>query len=175
MKRSILIAAAAAFTLAVSGMSAQACNPLLEKGKVASKLPAALLARNQVNRPPSAASIVGLWHVIHTASDGSLFLEGYDMWHSDGTEEEMANAPPATGPVCFGVYTAKGRKVDLLTHVVFLYDLNNNFQGTLNMTQSNKVSSDGNSYDGTFDAKIYDPAGDLVAEVTGTSAADRLD
>jgi hypothetical protein len=36
------------------------------------------------------------------------------------------------------------------------------------------VSSDGNSYTGTFDAKFYDPTGTLFNEVTGTTTADRL-
>jgi hypothetical protein len=42
------------------------------------------------------------------------------------------------------------------------------------MTQTNKVSKDGNSYSGNFDAKFYDTSGNQFMEIAGTSAADRL-
>jgi hypothetical protein len=164
---------------AVTGGSfrAEACNPLLGKnyGKQVppTTLPAAMLAKNYPDRR-AQATIVGLWHAIHTASDGTLFLEGYETWNSDGTENEIANLPPATGPICVGVFTTHGKKIDLTTHVTWLYDLNNDFVGTLNTTQENKVARDGNSYTGTFDAKFYDTSGTLFNEVTGTTVADRL-
>lgn len=167
----IAIAVAA---LAVSALSAQACNPLLNKhGAIPTTLPASMLAQNNPSRPGNN-SIVGLWHVVHTADDGSLLFESYDMWHSDGTEEEMVNGPPAAGPVCFGVWVQSGKTIQLLTHVAFLYDLDNNFVGTLNLIETNKVKGNGNKYTGTIDVKIYDPNGVLVAEQTGTTEADRL-
>ena len=170
-----VISAATAIVLGVSGMSAQACNPMLnKKGAVATKLPASMLAQNNPNRPRTAASIVGLWHVVHTADDGSLLFESYDMWHSDGTEEEMVNGPPAAGPICFGVWTQSGNTIQLLTHVAFLYDLNNNFVGTLNLTETNEVNRSGNHYAGTIDVKVYGPNGKLVGEQTGTTKAERL-
>ena len=174
MKYSVMLAAAA-IAFSVSGMSAQACNPLLsKKGAVATKLPAFMLAQNNPVRRASGGSIVGLWHVVHTADDGSLIFESYDMWHSDGTEEEMPNSPPAAGALCLGVWTQSGKTIQLLTHVAFLYDLNNNFVGTLNLTEANKVKDDGNKYTGTIDVKVYDPNGNLVAEQTGTTKAERL-
>jgi hypothetical protein len=168
---------ATALLLGVSAMSAQACNPLLDKnhGKhVAPRsLPASMLAKNNPNIP-TRPSIVGLWHVTHTDTEGNLIFESYDMWHSDGTEEEMVNGPPAGGPVCFGVWTQSGNSIHLLTHVAFLYDLSNNFVGTLNLTETNRVARDGNRYKGTIDIKIYDPNGNLAQETLGTTKADRL-
>ncbi|HEY1612892.1 MAG TPA: hypothetical protein VGF97_04250 [Rhizomicrobium sp.] len=166
--------AIAALTLGIGTMSAQACDPFANKGAVPTRLPASLLARNNAHAP-ARHSIVGLWHVVHTDSSGNFLFEGFDLWHSDGTEEEMANLPPATGPVCFGVWTQNGKTIELLTHVAFTYDLNNNFTGTINLTEANKMSKDGNSFSGTFDLKQYDADGNLVGEATGTSAADRLD
>jgi hypothetical protein len=172
------ICAAVGLTIAASSISAHACNPLLGKdyGKfITPKVAASLLAKNNP-QSPAKSSIVGLWHLVHTASDGSLFAEAYDTWHSDGTEEELINAPPAAGPICMGVWTQSGKSVQLLTHVTWLYDLNNSFVGTLNMTQVNKMKKgDGNKYTGTFDAKFYDPTGTLFQEITGTTTADRLD
>jgi len=165
-------------TLAAGTISAEACNPLVNKdyGKhiVPMALPASLLARNNPMHR-SGTSIAGLWHVVHTQSDGSLFFEAYDRWQGDGTETELGNLPPATGAVCLGAWKQDGKHVDLLTHVDWLYDLNGNWTGTLNLTETNKVSTDGNAYKGTFDAKFYDTNGNLSNEVTGTSAADRLD
>ena len=176
MKLTILAAVATA-AIAGTTMQAQACNPMLGRnfGKHVAPaiLPAALLAKNSP-RVISGTGIVGLWHDVHTASDGTLFLEGYDTWNRDGTENELGNLPPAGGNLCVGAWTRSGKTINLTTHVAWLYDLNNNQVGTLNITESNKVSMDSNSYTGTFDAHFYDLSGNQFMEVTGTTAADRL-
>jgi hypothetical protein len=172
-----IVAALAFATLAASPFRAEACNPMLNKnfGKHVAPaiLPAAMLAKNHP-ATGGQASIVGLWHDVHTASDGTLFLEGYDTWNRTGTESELGNLPPTAGALCVGVWKQHGKTVDLTAHVTWLYDLNNNFVGTLDITEKNKVSEDGNSYTGTFDAKMYDPSGTLFNETTGTTKADRL-
>lgn len=175
MKYSLMLAAAT-LALGFSGVSAEACNPLLQKGQVPTIMPPSMLAKNHPGmRPPDTNNpIVGLWHVVHTDSDGNLLFEGFDAWHADGNELEMANGPPAGGNVCVGQWTQHGKSIQLLTHVTWLYDLNNNFQGTFNMTQTNKVTGNGNNYTGTLDLKVYDPNGNLVGEVTGTTTAERL-
>jgi hypothetical protein len=172
-----IAAALAIIAFGATPKPANACNPSLAasfgKHVAPAVVPAAMLARNN---PVTSArtSIVGLWHDVRTASDGTLFMEGYDTWHRDGTEIELANLPPATGSVCVGSWKWHGKSADLTTHVAWLYDLNNNFVGTLNITQTTKLSSDGNSYTGTFDAKFFDPNGNLFQETTGTAAAERL-
>ena len=120
------------------------------------------------------ASIVGLWHDVHTASDGTLFLEGYDTWHSDGTEDELGNLPPAGGNLCVGAWRQNGRLAVLTSHVAWTYDLNNNYTGTLFFTEKNIVAPNGLTYTGTFDAKFFDTNGNQTAEITGTTTADRL-
>ncbi|HEY2446779.1 MAG TPA: hypothetical protein VGI20_13670 [Rhizomicrobium sp.] len=171
------IATIAITALAAGTVSAEACNPLLNKdyGKhvAPTTLPASMLASNNPNSR-SGTSIVGLWHVIHTQSNGSLFFEAFDRWQGDGTETELGNLPPATGAICLGAWAQDGKHVNLLTHVDWLYDLNGNWTGTLNLTEINKVNSGGNVYSGTFDAKFYDTNGNLANEVTGMSKADRL-
>ena len=176
MKLTVLAACAAVAIMGAS-MQAHACNPMLGRnfGKhvAPAMLPSALLAKNSP-RASAGAGIVGLWHDVHTASDGTLFLEGYDTWNRDGTENELGNLPPAGGDLCVGVWTRSGKTIALNTHVAWLYDLNNNYVGTLNITESNKVATDGNSYTGTFDAHFYDTNGNQFMEVAGTTAADRL-
>jgi len=170
-------AAVALLALAAGTMSAEACNPLVnqEPGRHVApmSLPPEMLARNHPGGP-AKTSIVGLWYVAHTQSDGTLLFDGYDTWHSDGLEEELGNLPPSTGAVCMGAWVQDGKKVQLLTHVDWLYDENENWVGTLNMTQTNKLSSDGNSYTGPFEAKFYDTNGNLTQDITGTTAAERL-
>ncbi|HEX4156861.1 MAG TPA: hypothetical protein VHY79_00160 [Rhizomicrobium sp.] len=174
MKYSLMVAAAA-IALGFSGLSAEACNPFLDKAITPTKLPAEMLAENHnLKLPDGNNPIVGLWHVVHTDSNGNLFFESYDTWHSDGNELEEVNGDPRAGQVCLGQWTSKGTKVHLLAHVTWLYDINGNYQGTMNMTQTNTVRGRGNEYDGTFDCKIYDPNGNQVDEVTGTTAAERL-
>jgi hypothetical protein len=79
---------------------ADACNPFLAAGfgrhVAPAVVPAAMLARNYPV-PYAPASIVGLWHDVRTASDGTRFMEGYDTWNRDGTEIELANLPQQQG------------------------------------------------------------------------------
>jgi hypothetical protein len=157
-------------------LSAQACNPMLGRdyGKHVSPtvMPAAMLAKNAGIGSPR--SIVGLWHDIHTASDGTLFLEGYDTWNRSGTEYELGNLPPAGGNLCVGVWKTYGDTVELTAHVAWVYDLNSNYVGTLDFTEKNKVSANGNIYTGTFDARFFNPTGGLIQEIKGTTSAERL-
>jgi hypothetical protein len=175
MKLSITLAFALA-ALVGGPLSAQACNPALGpnygKHVSATILPAAMLAENAGVGSPR--SIVGLWHDIHTASDGTLFLEGYDTWVGSGTEYELGNLPPAGGNLCVGVWKTYGDTVELTAHVAWVYDLNNNYVGTLDFTEKNKVSANGKIYRGTFDARFFNTTGGLIQEIKGTTVAERL-
>ena len=176
MKHSILAALAMA-ALAGQSVPALACNPLLSpkfgKHVLATVLPAAMLAKNHP-AVPGPGSIVGLWHDVRTASDGSFFMEGFETWHRDGGEIELGNLVPSTGDVCLGAWKKNGGSVDLLGHFAWLYDTSNNYIGTIDITQTSKVSADGNSYTGPFDAKFMDPNGVLFMEITGTTSGERL-
>ena len=176
MKISILTSAVFAAFAGVA-FPAMACNPALGhnygKHVAPTTLPAAMLARNHPGAT-TPGSIIGLWHDLHTASDGTLFLEGYDTWNRSGEEYELGNLPPAGGNLCVGVWKKHGNTIELTTHVAWTYDLNGNFTGTLNFTEKNQVASDGNSYTGTFDARFFDTTGAQLQEITGTTTAERL-
>jgi hypothetical protein len=118
-------------------------------------------------------SIVGLWHVKYT-SGGQPFFESFDQWHSDGTELENPNLPPATGPLCVGVWKQTGPRTVRLHHVGWNFDFNGNSTGTFTLDESNTVAPNGKTYEGTFDYKIYDVNGNLIQEVTGTQTATRI-
>ena len=135
----------------------------------------AFAGNNNVN---TGSSIVGFWHVELLLPDGSLFHQGTQQYHSDGLEFENA-AAPAVNPAnfCMGVWKLSGDTVKIY-HIVFLY----NGVDTLppvnygELTETNIVSEDGNSLDGTFAIKVYDlNNGNHLADISGTIKASRID
>ena len=98
-------------------------------------------------------SIVGLWHVTYT-SEGQTLYESFDQWHSDGTELENPNLPPATGPLCVGVWKQVGLQTFRLHHVGWNFDINKNSLGSFTLDETNTVDPHGRTYQGTFDLKF---------------------
>lgn len=115
-------------------------------------------------------SIVGLWNVHYYVGTTEIF-ETYDQWHSDGLEFEVNSIAP--GAVCQGTFKQSGANVQLY-HVIYTYDANGVFNGRILETQTNTVSSDGKTYEGTFDQKFYDLSGNFLFEATGTITATRI-
>jgi hypothetical protein len=116
------------------------------------------------------SSIVGLWNVHYFVGTTQIF-ETYDQWHSDGLEFEVNSIAP--GAVCQGTFKQAGANVQLF-HVIYTYDASGVFNGHIEETQTNTVSSDGKTYGGTFDQKFYDLNGNFLFEATGTLTATRL-
>jgi hypothetical protein len=124
---------------------------------------------------PSAkpgASIVGMWLVSYT-SGGNPVYQGLEQWHSDGLEWEFADIPTITGDVCMGVWSKKGKTINLY-HTGWTFDASGNPNGTMVLTHTDKVARDGNSFSGTFDLKFYDTEGNLVNEVSGDDNGARI-
>lgn len=165
--------------LFVTRSASAACgDPLGLKSGAFSKLPflvqlggGAGLA-HQTEGPGNNSSIVGLWYVNYL-SGGQPLYESFDQWHSDGTELENPNLASATGPLCVGVWKQVGARTFRLHHVGWNFDINGNPLGTFTLDETNTVSPNGQTYNGTFDLKFYDPNGNLTAEVTGTQTATR--
>ncbi len=119
-------------------------------------------------------SIVGLWHV-RFLSGGSLYDEGFDQWHSDGSEILNDNGvPPAQGNVCLGVWKKVGSRTFKLKHPAWNWDANGNLTGTLIIRETVTVDVDGDSYHGAFTFDFYDPNGNLTSEVKGDLNAKRI-
>jgi hypothetical protein len=116
-------------------------------------------------------SIVGLWEVHYFAGTEELF-QTFDQWHSDGLEFEVADLAP--GAVCQGTWKQMASGIVQLFHVGWNFDANGATTGFFRETQALTVSLDGNSYDGTWDIKDYDTAGNQLDELTGTLHATRL-
>lgn len=148
-------------------------------------------AADEDSREP--ATIVGLWHVIYTATystsgplpvpivpPGSFQLvQSYKTWHADGTEFENAFLPPSGGNVCFGVWKPLENGTVKLHHIGLMFAPDGSVANVFTVDEINRVSSDGKTYSGTFDFKIFDGTdifgtGTPVQEFKGTTAATRI-
>jgi hypothetical protein len=127
--------------------------------------------QDQSNWQPS---IVGLWHVVYTESDGTLFNQTFKMWHSDGIEFENAILPPSGGDICYGVWKQIGHRTVKLHHIGIAWGTDNKVAFTFTIDEENAVSEDGRSYSGTFQFNQFDPSGNPMGVIKGTTAAKRV-
>jgi hypothetical protein len=157
--------------LLLAGTNAQAAcaDPRGPKGMPPHRMP----FLKQADDPAGQHSIVGLWHVTYTTG-GELFYEAFDEWHADGTELESADASPINGNVCVGVWKETASGSVKLNHIGWTFDDSGNSTGTFTIAELNKVSARGNGYTGTFDFKVFDTNGTLVADITGNVSASRI-
>ena len=136
------------------------------------------------NKP---GSIVGLWHLIYTATSASgpfpptpfQFLESYKTWHGDGTEIENAFLPPTGGNICFGVWKDLGDGRFKLHHIGLMFASDGSISNIFTVDESDTVAYNGKTYSGTFDFKLFPPTdvygtGTPLAEVKGTTAGTRI-
>jgi hypothetical protein len=138
--------------------------------------------------PNKHASIVGLWHLIYTATSASgpfpptpfQFLESFKTWHADGTEFENAFLPPSGGNICFGVWKDLGHSSVKLHHIGLMFASDGSVSNIFTVDETDTVASNGKTYSGNFDFKLWPPSFDAVgiggplAEVTGTTAGTRI-
>lgn len=144
---------------------------------------------NEANQP---VTIVGLWHLIYSATyDNNFppgnpatppfpFLESYKTWHGDGTEFENAFLPPVSGDICFGVWKDLGHGSVKLHHVGLMFDpATGAVANTFTVDEVDTVAPNGKTYAGWFDFKLFDATdvygtGTPISEVKGTTAGTRM-
>ena len=168
----LYIAVAVTTALIAGGISAQAsCGGSGHSNQAAQgvKLPQILL---QKSTSPNDGTIVGMWHVNYLVG-GNVAFQSFQQWHSDGTEFEFADIPTIPGDICMGVWRQNDRRYDLY-HTAWTFDSNGNPNGTMVLTHNDKLSRNGNSFAGTFDLKFFDVNGNLLNEITGDTAGDRI-
>jgi hypothetical protein len=139
------------------------------------------------------AGIVGLWHVIYTGTTDDnfppggpfpptpfQFLESFKTWHADGTEFENAFLPPTGGNICFGVWKEVDDRTVKLHHIGLMFNPDGSLLAIFTVDETDKVASNGKTYQGFFDFKLWPPSYDAVgkgspiSEVKGTTAATRI-
>ena len=146
-------------------------------------LPKSMLFAGRAALQPSSetdaqqASIVGLWYVT-LSSAGQVVDQGFDAWHSDGTEVLNDNpapgAPNGTGGVCLGVYEKTASGSYKLRHPGWIFDADGNFAGLALIEEEITVDKGENTYGGTFLFLSYDLDGNITGRVDGTLRAVRI-
>jgi len=192
-----LALAAAAALVAAPGTKAGGCAPVLYKAGTAPATPFVSPREDDGAGPNESASIVGLWHLIYTATystSGPLpfpvippgppssfqFLESFKTWHADGTEFENAFLPPAGGNICFGVWKESGHDSVKLHHIGLMFATDGSLSFLFTVDEEDTVTPSGKTYRGYFDFKLWPPSfsavdtGMPLQEVKGTTAGTRI-
>lgn len=118
-------------------------------------------------------SIVGLWHIRFLVGDQQI-QEAFQIWSTGGTEVHNPNVDPRGGSVCLGAWKETAPQTFRLTHRVWLWSTDGVFQGIGNLSETLTLGDRGNSHSGSFELDIYDPLGNLVAQVPGNVVAERI-
>jgi hypothetical protein len=131
------------------------------------------LAEAQTNS--DIGSITGLWDLKFIA-DGQVVDEGFDQYHSDGTEILNDTPPPAAGNVCLGVWAKTGARTLKLKHPSWIYDPTNTFViGTATILENITIDHSGDTFAGTFTIQLRDLDGNsLGPDLTGDLQAERI-
>ena len=101
--------------------------------------------------------IVGTW-LVNYGPVGQAFIQ----WHSDGTEWENITHPSIGGNICMGSWIQTGPWTYSRNHFGWIFDLTGTIAGYFNETETDTLSTDGNSYSGTNVSIFYDMSGNVV-------------
>ena len=159
------------------GVSLKHNQPVFANAANAANALPAMTAKPRVGDDEVADSptIVGLWDVKFIA-DNQVVDEGFDQYHSDGTEILNDTSPPATGNVCLGVYENSGPRTLKLKHPAWLFDPTNTFViGRVTILELITLDRGGRSFTGTFTFQFSDPSGNpLAPDLSGRLRGDRI-
>ena len=113
--------------------------------------------------------IVGTWIATYD-SFGSYFATAFIQWHSDHTEWESISQPTLGGNICVGSWVALDASHVFRRHFGWLFH-EGELSGYFIETETDEVASDGMSYKGTNETRIYNNLNELQITVPGTSVA----
>lgn len=181
----IVVLAVATVALALAPMAAAECGSLN-----AGTNPGALLKPQAWNGSDDLSAslmlvsdndpVVGFWKVKLTAKDtpgipdGTVLDDGFQQWHSDGTEIMNSSRVPATGNFCMGVWKKTAPSKYRLNHFGLSWDLSNTYVGPANIRSNIVLSNDGNKFTGTFTIDQYDTNGNVLAHLQGQIVGKRV-
>jgi len=162
----VLAQCGASFNAMAAAAASLRSEPRVSGSSVQKDSPAA--SDNAVN-----PSIIGLWHIRFLVGDQTI-QEAYQLWNTGGTEVHNPNVDPRQGNVCLGTWKEAAPQTFKLTHRVWLYDTNGNFQGTGHLSETLVLGDRGNTHSGTFTLGFYDPAGNFLFDIPGTVVGERI-
>jgi hypothetical protein len=173
----------AAFLTAMAAAQCGAPTAKLHKQAWRAGDPTALLTQVSDTVEP----IVGMWHVKFTAEgnsagppNGTPIDNAIIVWHADGTEIMASGRPPQDGDVCMGVWKKVGPNQYKANHIAWAgNDTTNpggigNPMGPTQILEAVTLSTDGNSFRGTFALRATDTSGNPTAYILGTITATRV-
>jgi hypothetical protein len=101
---------------------------------------------------------------------------GFSQWHSDGTEILNSSRPPTIQSFCLGVWENVGPSKYKLNHFPLSWTADGTLVGPANIRENVTLSSDHNSFTGTFTLGQYDTQGNLLQPklITGIVQAKRI-
>jgi len=134
------------------------------------------------DRDDSVDRIVGFWRVTQVSKgtpglpDGTLLNDGFQQWHSDGTEIHYdALSPPAHGNFCLGIWKKTGRSHYTLNHFYLNSDpTTNSLQARVQIREEIDLDRSGDEHFGIFTIDGYDLEGNLLVHLQGTVHATRI-
>src|SRR5215831_7968928 len=128
------------------------------------------------DRDDSVDGIVGFWRVRYVAPDGTVFDEGLQQWHSDGTEFHWdTGSPPADSNFCLGIWKKTGRSHYTMNHFFLGWDpADNTLHHRGQIREEIDLDHSGDEHFGTVTIDNYDPAGNLLVHLKGTVHATRI-
>lgn len=168
-------AACAAASLILTTVPAAACTLSANaEASVASPLSAiaAAMALAQANAAeasaitPKANGFAGLWDS-KLIYQGQLVDEGFEAFHTDGTEILIDQSAPATDNVCLGIWEQSGSSTIKLKHPSWYFDLNGNLLGVVIIHETLTLDPDCDSFHGTVTEDVYDTHGNKIAHEEG--------
>ena len=134
-------------------------------------------------------SMVGMWHVIFTATTSNgvsipptVIDNALTVWHSDHTEIMNSVRPAQDGNFCLGVWVQVDRSEYYLNHFAWYANQfpNDNASGIGNpvgptqFRQWIKLSSSGDHFTGKFQLDAYDLSNNISQTFTGTLSGTRI-
>ena len=103
----------------------------------------------------SFVSIVGMWHA-QLLIDGNVIDDGWQTWHSDGTEIMNSSRSPTTQSWCSGVWKQVGRSTYRLRHFAMSWFDAQNAEGPLELHETVTIDRTGNHFTGSFTLDQYE-------------------
>ena len=156
-----------------SGAKAGGCAVGYKAGATAPSIPFVSPQGNgqQEDEAFNGHAIVGLWHVIYTATESTSgplpvpvippgppssfqFVETFKTYHADGTEFENAFLPPAAGNICFGVWKDLGEGRVKLHHIGLMFAPDGSISNIFTVDETDTVAFKDKTYNGNFDIKL---------------------
>jgi hypothetical protein len=127
------------------------------------------------DRDDSVDGILGFWRVTYVLPDGTVLGDGFQQWHSDGTEIHNSDGPAAQGNFCLGIWKKTGRSHYKLNHFYLASDpTTNTLQYRVQIREEIDLDRSGDKHFGTFMIDGYNLEGNPSFHVQGTVDATRI-